>query len=322
MPGERRWRFADAPDSFFGKTLGEAGSFSFPSGMPKFPKAFMTSLCKTGDMRLSEWIDLAAELPLDGLEWYAGFLEMEDRSQWEPMRKHVESKGMVIPMVCCSPDFTHPDAAYREAQIEKEKGWIDMAATLGASYCRVLSGQRRPELKRDEGIRYAAESIKACLPYAKERGITLVIENHYKDDFWDYPEFAQMMDVFCDLVAEIDDPGFGVNYDPSNTILAGEDPLELLGRVSSRVKTMHASDRYLIEGTIEDLRREEVGVEGYAQRLRHGQIGEGLNDYDAIFIELKRVGFDSWISIEDGVDGMDQLARSAEFLREKIAKHW
>ena len=85
---------------------------------------------------------------------------------------------------------------------------------------------------------------------------------------------------------------------------------------------MHASDRYLIEGTIEDLRREEVGVEGYAQRLRHGQIGEGLNDYDAIFTELKRVGFDSWISIEDGVDGMDQLARSAEFLQEKIAKHW
>jgi len=131
-----------------------------------------------------------------------------------------------------------------------------------------------------------------------------------------------MMDVFCDLVAAVDDPSFGVNYDPSNTILAGEDPLELLYRVSSRVKTMHASDRYLIEGTIEDLRREEVGVEGYAQRLRHGQIGEGLNDYDAIFSELKRVGFDSWISIEDGVDGMDQLARSAEFLRSKMAQHW
>lgn len=293
--------------------------------MPKlaaFPKAFMEPLCKTGTMAVSEWIDLASELPLDGLEWYAGFLEMKDRSQWEPMRALVEAKEMVIPMVCCSPDFTHPEAPYREEQIAKEKGWIDMAATLGASYCRVLSGQRRPELSRKEGIGYAAECIKACLPYAKERGITLIIENHYKDDFWDYPEFAQMMDVFCDLVAAVNDPSFGVNYDPSNTILAGEDPLELLYRVSSRVKTMHASDRYLIEGTIEDLRREEVGVEGYAQRLRHGQIGEGLNDYDAIFSELKRVGFDSWISIEDGVDGMDQLARSAEFLRSKMAQHW
>ncbi len=287
-----------------------------------FPKAFMNALCKTGDMSLIEWIRLASKLPIDGLEWYAGFLEMADRSQWEPLRRAVEEKHLVIPMVCCSPDFTHPDPAFREAEIEKEKGWIDMAATLGAGYCRVLSGQRRPELSREEGIGYAAEAIQACLPYAKARGVTLILENHYKDDFWDYPEFAQMMDVFCDLVEAVQDPHFGVNYDPSNTILAGEDPLELLKRVSHRVKTMHASDRYLIEGTIDDLRREEVGVEGYAQRLRHGQIGEGLNDYDAIFSELKRVGFDSWISIEDGVDGMDQLARSAEFLQAKIAAHW
>jgi sugar phosphate isomerase/epimerase len=273
-------------------------------------------------MSVSEWVDLAAKLDLDGLEWYAGFLEMQDQSNWAGFRQHVEAKGMVIPMVCCSPDFTHPDAEFRQAEIVKEKGWIDMAATLGASYCRVLSGQRRPELSREQGITYAAECIEACLPHAKANGVTLILENHYKDDFWDYPEFAQMTDVFCDLVERVQDDNFGVNFDPSNTILSGEDPLVLLKRVSHRVKTMHASDRYLIEGTIEDLRREEVGVEGYAKRLRHGQIGEGLNDYDAIFSELKRVGFDSWISIEDGVDGMDQLARSADFLRQKIAAHW
>ena len=86
-------------------------------------------------------------------------------------------------------------------------------------------------------------------------GVTLIIENHYKDNYWQYPEFAQKMDVFCDLVAAIDSPHFGVNYDPSNTFLAGEDPLELLRRVKHRVVTMHASDRYLAEGTIEDLRK-------------------------------------------------------------------
>jgi sugar phosphate isomerase/epimerase len=130
------------------------------------------------------------------------------------------------------------------------------------------------------------------------------------------------MDVFCLLVDAIQHPNFGVNFDPSNTYLAGEDPLELLRRVSHRVVTMHASDRYLAEGTLEDLRREEGGATGYAKRLRHGEIGKGLNDYDAIFSELKRVGFNGWISIEDGVDGMDQLARSVAFLKNKIAQHW
>lgn len=287
-----------------------------------FPKAFMQSLCKDGTMKLSEWIDLASTLDIDGLEWYAGFLEMKDESKWTHFRKLVEERGRVIPMMCCSPDFTHPDAAFRSREIAKQKRWIDMTSALGGSYCRVLSGQRRPELSVEEGVTLAAGCIQACLPYAQDRGITLIIENHYKDDFWEYPEFAQKMDVFCKLVDRIHHPNFGVNYDPSNTYLAGEDPLELLRRVSHRVVTMHASDRYLKEGTLEDLRREEGGATGYARRLSHGEIGKGLNDYDAIFTELKAKGFDGWISIEDGVEGMAQLERSVGFLRRKIKEYW
>jgi sugar phosphate isomerase/epimerase len=293
--------------------------------MPKlaaFPKAFMQALCKDGSMKLATWIDLACKLDIEGLEWYAGFLEMQDPKKWPVFRKMVEDKGKVIPMMCCSPDFTHPNKVFRQKEIEKQKFWIDMTQVLGGSYCRVLSGQRRPELTIQEGVKLAAESIQSCLDYAKERNITLILENHYKDDFWEYPEFAQKMDVFCMLVNSIDHPNFGVNYDPSNTFLAGEDPLELLKKVSNRVVTMHASDRYLKYGTIEDLRKEEGGAVGYAKRLSHGEIGKGLNDYDAIFSELKRVGFKGWISIEDGVDGMDQLERSVSFLRKKIAKYW
>jgi sugar phosphate isomerase/epimerase len=293
--------------------------------MPKlaaFPKAYMQALCKEGSMKVSDWIQLASKLDVQGLEWYAGFLEMEDEANWIRFRRDVESTGKVIPMMCCSPDFTHPDAHFRNQEIAKQKRWIDMTHALGGSFCRVLSGQRRPELTIEHGVQLAAESIEACLPYAQALGITLILENHYKDDFWEYPEFAQKMDVFCKLVDSLHHPNFGVNYDPSNTFLAGEDPIELLKRVSHRVVTMHASDRYLKEGTIEDLRREEGGALGYAKRLSHGEIGKGLNDYDAIFTELKRVGFNGWISIEDGVDGMDQLHRSVAFLKQKIAKYW
>ncbi|MEX2043832.1 MAG: sugar phosphate isomerase/epimerase family protein [Opitutus sp.] len=293
--------------------------------MPKlsaFPKAFMRQLSKDGTMTLREWVDLAAPLGLDGLEYYSGFIELQDAAKWPAARREVEARGMVIPMLCCSPDFSHPDAAFRQREIEREKTWIRMAAALGATYCRVLSGQRRPELTREQGIDLVVSSIEACLPEAERCGVTLIIENHYKDDFWSYPEFAQKMDVFCELVDRIRHPRFGVNYDPSNAFLAGDDPLELLRRVKHRVVTMHASDRSLTEGTLEDLRREEGGVEGYVKRLRHGTIGKGLNDYDAIFRELRSVGFDGWVSIEDGVDGMEQLAESVEFLRGKFLQHW
>ncbi|HWB26626.1 MAG TPA: sugar phosphate isomerase/epimerase family protein [Chitinophagaceae bacterium] len=293
--------------------------------MPKlavFPKAFMQALCKDGTMRVAEWINLASKLDIDGLEWYAGFIEMQDENNWRVFRTMVEDCGKTIPMMCCSPDFTHRDKAFRTKEIKKQERWIDMTYALGGSYCRVLSGQKRPELSIEEGVELASECIEACLSYAQERGITLILENHYKDDFWEYPEFAQKMEIFCTLVNSIHHPNFGVNYDPSNTYLAGEDPIELLDSVVNRVVTMHASDRYLKYGTLEDLRKEEGGTTGYAKRLSHGEIGKGLNDYDAIFSRLKNAGFNGWISIEDGVDGMEQLERSVAFLRSKMKEYW
>jgi sugar phosphate isomerase/epimerase len=210
----------------------------------------------------------------------------------------------------------------RKQEVEKEIYAIEMSAALGAKYCRVLSGQRRKDITKEEGMNYVVDSINACLPVAKDLGIILIIENHYKDDFWTEPEFAQMMDVFVDLVSRIDSPYFGVNFDPSNAIAAGEEPLELLEKVKHKVLTMHASDRYLANGTIEDLRKAEGGSAGYVSFFKHGVIGKGLNDYDAIFKTLKDVGFDSWISIEDGVDGMEQMYQSVDFLRKKIKKYW
>jgi sugar phosphate isomerase/epimerase len=158
------------------------------------------------------------------------------------------------------------------------------------------------------------------LDYAAERGIVLTMENHYKDGYWLYPEFAQKLDVFLEIIERIDSPHFGVNYDPSNAIIAGEDPLVVLAAVKHRVVSMHASDRYLISGTLEDLLQQD-GSLGYAKNLKHGVIGKGLNDYDAIFSTLHEEGFDGWISIEDGENGMDELRESVRFLRAKMAQH-
>ena len=293
--------------------------------MPKlavFPKAYMKALCKDGSMKISEWISLTSKLDIQGLEWYAGFLEMRYKTRWKDFKKMVEDIGKEIPMMCCSPDFTHPDQKFREKEILKQKQWIDMTNILGGSYCRVLSGQKRPGLSLSDGLHYASQCIADCLSYAEERGITLVLENHYKDDFWKYPEFAQKKDVFKSLVESINHPSFGVNFDPSNAFLAGEEPLDLLYSISDRVVTMHASDRYLKSGTIDDLKKIDSGKIGYANILSHGEVGKGMNDYDLIFKELKRVGFDNWISIEDGVDGFDQLERSVKFINKKISEYW
>ena len=80
---------------------------------------------------------------------------------------------------------------------------------------------------------------------------------------------------------------------------------------------MHASDRYLEPGaTLDDLRQAD-GTIGYSPKLRHGVTGKGLNDYDAIFRILAEHNYRGWVSIEDGMNGMDEMAESLAFLRRK-----
>ena len=286
-----------------------------------FPKAFMDALCVEGSMSLSQWIASAAHLGVDGLEFYGGFLDLRDPGQWSAYRRMVEDVGLSIPMLCCSPDFCQADAAARQREVERHRRWIDMTVALGGRYCRVLSGQVRPEISRYDGLAYVTESIHECLAYAAGAGVTLTLENHYKDNYWKYPEFAQRLDVFMELLGRIEHPFFGVNFDPSNALLAGDDALTWLRCVRDRVVTMHASDRYIVEGSLDDVRRMET-AEGYAACLEHGEIGCGLLDYDAIFGELRRMDFSGWISVEDGVGGVEQLHRSVQFLHKKIDETW
>jgi sugar phosphate isomerase/epimerase len=257
------------------------------------------------------------------LEFYWGFTPEENPKEWERLRTKVERQKRSIPMMSYSSDFTKPGREDRRAEIEKQKRAIRATAGLGGKYCRVLSGQRRPEVARDDGLKWVQECIIELLPFAEANRIVLIIENHYKDGFWEYPEFAQKMDDFMELIDGVpDSPWFGVNYDPSNAIIAGDDPICLLEKVKHRVKTMHASDRYFEGGSLDDLRRIEAQPQtGYASILKHGVVGQGLNDYDRIFSILKSVDFRGWISIEDGPDpatGVRDIAESARFLRGKM----
>ena len=280
-----------------------------------FPKCYMDELVRDRTMTLFQWIDMAADLPVDGLELYDGTLTSFDDAYLEKVREAHARHKLEMPMLCCSSDFTQPRAEDRRKEVEHEKLMVDITARLGGKFCRVLSGQRRPGVSREQGVRWVVECIKEVLEYSATKGIVLTMENHYKDNFWTYPEFAQKQDVFLEIVNQIDSPWFGVQYDPSNAILAGEDPLDLLEKVKHRVVTMHASDRHLKPGhTLEELRAVEDSL-GYAAILTHGEVGKGMNNYPHIFRTLREVGFDGWVSIEDGLSGIEEIRASAVFLR-------
>jgi sugar phosphate isomerase/epimerase len=290
-----------------------------------YPKAFEQVIAGKRTMPLFDWIEMAKQLDADGLELYIGFLDSLDNAYLDSVGEALEKAGFEMPMLCYSPNFTPPDPDERKREIERQIEASRVTRHLGGpkAVCRTLSGQRYPEVELQQGLEWVVDCIQQVIPAAREYDIILGLENHYKDGFWKYPEFAQKMDVFLALVDAIPEREyFGVQYDPSNAIVAGDDPLELLRRVADRVVSMHASDRYLAEGTTLDELRQSDGTLGYSPNLRHGVTGKGLNDYDTIFQILADHNYKGWISIEDGMNGIEEMQESLAFLRRMSAKYF
>jgi sugar phosphate isomerase/epimerase len=284
-----------------------------------FPKAYIHDIAVARTMSVFDWIEAARSLPpVEGLELHSGFFWDRTTSGLEHVRESLDAAGFQMPMLCASPDLSNPDAGIRAQEFDLEAEMIEITRRLGGpgARCRVLSGQAHPHVDKEQGLEWVTDAIDRLIPIAREQDVVLAIENHYKASTWAYPEFAQRKAVFMELLDRIPDrTHFGIQYDPSNAIVAGEDSAAFLTDVIDRVVSMQASDRFLAPGADLESLRQADGTLGYSPSLMHGVIGQGLNDYDAIFGILTDGGYDGWISVEDGVNGMDEMAASVEFLR-------
>jgi sugar phosphate isomerase/epimerase len=264
-------------------------------------------------MTVIDWVRLGGELALDGVELYWPAVRDLADAELARLRSTASELGVALPMMCASPDFTQLDRAAYEREIADEERAIRATAAVGGSYTRILSGQRRPGLDRTVGIDLVIAAIHRLLPVASECGVSLVMENHIKDYFWDLPEFAQDGETFLEIIRSIpEDAPFGVQFDASNALVSGEDPVGLLEQVKDRVMTAAASDRYVV-----------ADPDG-RKRVVHAIVGEGQLDQDRLFGILADAGFHGWISIEDGDDpetGPADIARSAAFIRDVMNRH-
>ena len=137
-------------------------------------------------MTVGEWARMGAAVGLDAIDLSVLFFECLDRDYLHQLRKDIESAGMRVAMVSSYPDFTHPDPAERQRQIELERGYIEAVGRLGAEMIRITSGQAHPGLREEDGICWALQGLKACEDAGQAAGVRLVLENHGKPGCWDY----------------------------------------------------------------------------------------------------------------------------------------
>jgi sugar phosphate isomerase/epimerase len=268
------------------------------------PLRYINSMMDEGRPTLEEVFRQAVEFGFDHLELHHGLLPGRRAGDAEAVRQQMDRHGLRLSMFTCAPDFTHPARSVRDAQLAEMCENVELTRILGAPGMRVTTGCRYDSVSREQGIAWASEYLLRLADVAQPRNVKLGMENHYRDRRWINEDFAFHGDVFLAVFERIKESWVGVNFDASNQVMVGEDPMDVLRVVKHKVWHMHASDRF-------------------PGQYAHSVIGEGSVDFDPIFATLAGIGYDGYISLEDGnPEGDAGTVRALDFVRRKIAEHW
>jgi sugar phosphate isomerase/epimerase len=222
--------------------------------------------------------------------------------------------------------------ALRQAGVEVRSG---MMALLGEDYSTLESIRATGGVRPDQHWPENLELAEADAAIASELGLPLVSfhAGFLPDDSGD-PERAKMLvrlraiigvyrergiavafetgqesaETLAGVLAELDRPIAGVNFDPANLVLYGMgDPVAALRRLAPRVRQVH----------VKDARRSRVpGAWG-----DEVPVGSGEVDWHAFFEALDEAGLevDLMIEREAGGDRLRDIAAAREFVSRHTA---
>ena len=113
-----------------------------PLKLSAFPKCYLDRIAGERTMSVFEWIEMAKPLDADGLEMYEGFFTSLDPGYLDSVGDAIRAAGFAMPMLCCSPDFTNPDADARKRAVDREAEMVRVARRLGGPRHRLPRAQR------------------------------------------------------------------------------------------------------------------------------------------------------------------------------------
>ncbi len=260
--------------------------------------------CKTKlHIPLAELAAIAADTGYDAvcMRASAGGVQTS-RGELEQMRGEIENRGLYVAMVTA--DFDVPlNNANGPNSLRNIGPSLDVAEALGCDLVRVC-------LKSDDDLSHAREAAKR----AADRGIRLAHQCHTTSVFETVDRILANLEV-------IDQPNFGLIYEPANLMLCGEP----YGMGTLRQLAPHMMNVY-----IQNHRLDEAGPVSLPTYCRgevhfhHLPIWEtGGVDTAAVFAGLDEIGWDGHFTIHqaEGIETADDArayaGRCAAFVRSR-----
>ena len=163
---------------------------------------------KKPTMTLFDFIDLAAELPLDAVELTSYYWAEATEAYADKLKAHAAKKKLAISGVPVRSDFCTRDEAKRKADIEHVKRWLALAARVGATTVRIFAGTLPKGDTLEEAQKRVVAAINECCEAAEKYKVYLALENH--GGITDTPE------NLLALVKPVKSAWLGVNIDTGN----------------------------------------------------------------------------------------------------------
>lgn len=203
-----------------------------------------------------------------------------------------------------------------ESGVDRVRGWVELAASLGSPYVRVSSGFYRADmLPHLDRIRAEQQYVVDVLTKAVQElpdGMNLLVENH--SDF--------TAEEYVELIEGVGSPKVGVFLDVINPISAFQEPEPVVRRLLPWAPAGHVKDFRLVSRYVED------GVHRRGFDVQWCYPGEGVADLRTLMGILAAAdkpapyllsieGLDNYAGV---ADQRDRLTRSLALLRDLLGR--
>jgi sugar phosphate isomerase/epimerase len=133
------------------------------------------------------------------------------------------------------PSLADPDNGLRAWRIKYTKTCIDMAASLGATNISITSGRMKSDCPPADAKKIFTQSLKELIGYGEKKKISIGLE--YEPGL-----LLENAEETIEIINDIDSPYLGVNLDIGHSVVAGENPVETVKLMGSRILNIHLED--------------------------------------------------------------------------------
>lgn len=264
-----------------------------------------------GKMKIRDTVVKAAEMGFEAIEFVSliPFAEEEGITTEQlakELKKLAADNGIEISAYVVGANLV--DAEDPEEQMRTVKSEIDIAATLGVKLFRHDVIYALPEgMCFEQALDIAAPKMHEIAEYAKQYGITTMIENHGRA----FQDADRMEKTYY----KVNSDNFKLLVDVGNFLCADEDNVKCVSKVANLAAHVHLKD-FLIR----DYYSGET--EGYHQTrgcnyIRGVAVGAGDARTAQCLQILRNAGFDGYCDIEfEGIeDCIEELEKGLAFIK-------